>query len=139
MAARSSLPLTLATKIRRLVISAQPGAALPSEARLAAQFNVGRTTVREALKLVEQEGLIDVRHGSGRFARPHLSVERPISRYESVTDLLRSLGYQSTNRIVAREVRAASSDERSALALPAGAQVVALDRAGQSSDLVAHG
>ena len=128
MAPRSSLPLTLATKIRRLVISAQPGAALPSEARLAERFNVGRTTVREALKLVEQEGLIDVRHGSGRFARPHLSVERPISRYESVTELLRSLGYQSTNRIVAREVRAANSDERSALALPAGAQVVALDR-----------
>ena len=128
MAPRSSLPLTLATKIRRLVISAQPGAALPSEARLAERFNVGRTTVREALKLVEQEGLIDVRHGSGRFARPHLSVERPISRYESVTELLRSLGYQPTNQIVAREVRDASRDERSALALPVRALVVALDR-----------
>lgn len=128
MAQRSSLPLTLATKIRRIVVSAKPGSALPSEANLAERFNVGRTTVREALKLVEQEGLIDVRHGSGRYVRPHISVERPITRYESVTEMLRSLGYASTSQVVAREIRRGTADERSALALPAGSLVIALDR-----------
>lgn len=130
----NALPLTLATKIRRIVIAAKPGEALPSESRLAERFNVGRTTVREALKIVEQEGLIDVRHGSGRYARPHMSVERPITRYESVTDMLRSLGYVSTSRVVAKETREGTADERSALALAAGALVIVLDRVRYADD-----
>jgi len=128
MTQRNSLPLKIATMIRRIVIAAKPGSALPSEVILAERFSVGRTTVREALKLVEQEGLIDVRHGSGRYVRPSISVERPITRYESATELLRSLGYASTSQVVARETRTGTAEERSALALPKGAQVIALDR-----------
>ena len=43
-----------------------PGAMLPTEAELAVQFGVNRSTVREAIRLLEQEGLV-VRHGSKRL------------------------------------------------------------------------
>jgi GntR family transcriptional repressor for pyruvate dehydrogenase complex len=42
----------------------KPGDKLPSERELAAQFNVGRISVREALRMLEQAGLIFIKHGS---------------------------------------------------------------------------
>jgi DNA-binding GntR family transcriptional regulator len=40
-----------------------PGAALPSEPDLAAEFAVGRDTVRDSLALLRAEGLIETRRG----------------------------------------------------------------------------
>jgi DNA-binding FadR family transcriptional regulator len=40
-----------------------PGTTLPTELRMAAQFGVGRATVREALRLLEAQGLVHVRPG----------------------------------------------------------------------------
>lgn len=41
-----------------------PGAKLPSERELSNQFGTGRMVVREALRTLEQSGLIHIRHGS---------------------------------------------------------------------------
>lgn len=46
-----------------------PGAALPSERRLAETFGVSRTAVREALGVLEQRGLVTARRGAGHFVR----------------------------------------------------------------------
>ncbi len=45
----------------------QPGARLPSERELAAQLGVSRPSVREAIKTLEAEGRLEVRHGNGVF------------------------------------------------------------------------
>ena len=43
---------------------------LPGEQALAAQFSVSRQTLRQALAVLEQDGLIEKRCGSGSFLRP---------------------------------------------------------------------
>ena len=43
-----------------------PGTMLPTEAELATQFGVNRSTVRESIRLLEQEGLVE-RRGSKRL------------------------------------------------------------------------
>jgi len=50
----------------------QPGEKLPNETELAKQFNVGRSAVREALKVLELTGLLYVKRGynGGTFVRP---------------------------------------------------------------------
>jgi len=42
-----------------------PGERLPSERELCQIFNVGRPTIREALRTLSIMGLVDVKHGSG--------------------------------------------------------------------------
>ncbi|MFG1961486.1 GntR family transcriptional regulator [Nonomuraea sp. NPDC049028] len=46
-----------------------PGAALPSEAELRRRFAASRNTVRQALSVLEREGLVVAEHGRGRFVR----------------------------------------------------------------------
>ena len=41
----------------------EPGAELPSEPELAAQFQVSRLTVREAVRSLQARGLVETRHG----------------------------------------------------------------------------
>ena len=50
-----------------------PGAAVPSEAALVEQYGVSRGTARQALIELQGAGLIQVRHGKGRFVSPDLS------------------------------------------------------------------
>lgn len=52
------------------------GHRLPSEAELAAEIGVGRSSVREAVRLLARDGLLDVRHGVGTFvAQPPAGAE----------------------------------------------------------------
>ncbi|MEV7013738.1 FCD domain-containing protein [Streptosporangium sp. NPDC051022] len=55
------------------------GERLPSEVRLAEELGVGRSSVREAVRLLARDGLLDVRHGSGTFvvAPPPVTEETP--------------------------------------------------------------
>jgi len=47
-----------------------PGALMPSEAELVAQFGVSRMTVNRALRELQAEGLVDRIKGAGTFAAP---------------------------------------------------------------------
>ncbi|WP_309080445.1 GntR family transcriptional regulator [Zhihengliuella sp.] len=63
-----------------------PGALLPTESELGQLLNVSRTVVREALMLLEEDGLVRARRGVGRFVSPSLpriGIER-IHPYELV-------------------------------------------------------
>src|SRR5581483_8404116 len=42
-----------------------PGTVLPSEAEMLRQYDVGRTTLREALRILEVQGLLTIRPGPG--------------------------------------------------------------------------
>lgn len=47
----------------------QPGDRLPPERDLAERLSVGRSTVREALRGMQREGLVETRPGGGNFVR----------------------------------------------------------------------
>jgi len=58
----------------------KPGDKLPSEVELAKQFNVGRQTVREALRLLELSGFIAVQKGSNGGPIIQNTIQDAISR-----------------------------------------------------------
>ena len=45
----------------------EPGAKLPNEFELGERFGVGRSTIREAVKLLSSKGIVEVRRGSGTY------------------------------------------------------------------------
>lgn len=63
------LPDKAVEQIRELINSGalMPGDRLPGERELSARFSVGRTSVREALRVLEALGLIEIRPGAGAF------------------------------------------------------------------------
>lgn len=59
----------IAGRIEELILGSQlrPGDRLPPERDLATRFGVSRTAVREAIKLLEERGLLEPRNGRGAF------------------------------------------------------------------------
>ena len=59
--------------VRRLILSGDlnPGDKLPTEQELEKQLNVSRSSIREALRVLEFEGLVEVRRGSGTYVAPY--------------------------------------------------------------------
>lgn len=61
----------IADQLREVILSGalKPGDKLPSTKELAERFQVGRSTVREALSALKATGLVDIRQGEGCYVR----------------------------------------------------------------------
>jgi GntR family transcriptional repressor for pyruvate dehydrogenase complex len=61
----------VAEQIQKLVTEGvlKPGDRLPSERELAAQFGVGRSSLRDAIRTLEVMGVLESRHGAGTVIR----------------------------------------------------------------------
>ncbi|MCK9228394.1 MAG: FadR/GntR family transcriptional regulator [Syntrophorhabdaceae bacterium] len=57
----------ISTEIKKMIVKGvfKPGDKLPAESEIARQFNVGRQTVREALRMLELSGFISIQKGGG--------------------------------------------------------------------------
>jgi GntR family transcriptional regulator len=69
------LYLQVADSIKQLIVKRHwlPGEALPSEFRLAEEFNVSQGTVRKALNLLTDNKIVTRRQGVGTFVSEHTS------------------------------------------------------------------
>lgn len=80
--------------LRQLVQSGHyaPGDRLPSEIELSQQLGISRPTLREAMRMLEEEGAIVRRHGVGTF----LAVSRPV--IEGGLEVLESIDRMAERR-----------------------------------------
>ncbi len=73
----------VAAQIQRLVADGRlkPGDKLPPERELAEVFGVSRTSVRDAIRVLETQGLVEARHGEGTLVReiPIDAIVRPLA------------------------------------------------------------
>lgn len=127
---------TVALRLREAILAflarsgLAPGARIPTEAQLCATFGVSRPALREALKLLEQDGVIRVEHGRGRFltAAGTLQVDRPITTFESITQMARHHGYELETRVLSALEEAPPPNIAQRLRLRQGQTVIRLDR-----------
>lgn len=73
---------------------------LPSENELAEQYEASRSTVRQALKILEENGLIQRRHGLGSIVISHEKLLFPISGLTSYKELQASMGFTSETEVI---------------------------------------
>lgn len=105
------------------------GSSIPSEHELAERFNVSRATVREALKGLVQEGMLDCRHGKGYFVMSREAViHKPITQLQSVTELMADMGYTVENRVLRVREELPSPQVRRELQLGDGQTIIQLER-----------
>lgn len=104
----------------------RPGDPLPTEMAVAERLMVSRSTVREAMKLLEQEGLVETRRGMGRFASAlsGLRPERPMTKFESITKMMAELGHESTTKVVRVVTRESTPSEQVAFDVGPGFEVI---------------
>jgi GntR family transcriptional regulator len=110
--------------LRARIAEAGPGALLPSEPALAAEFGVARMTARAAMNRLEAEGLVERVPGRGTFVR-HRPQPRPAGTLMSFNDQVRGWGQLPSSRVLEAGLRQATADERDALGTE---QVVAIVR-----------
>lgn len=113
-----------------MIASLEPGARLPSEPKLAMQLGVSRATLREAMRTFETQGLIRRRQGAGTYVMLSTPViESGLEVLESIETLAQRIGLQVSVGGMELEHRAALEEERHALDLAPGGQVIRVARA----------
>ncbi len=89
-----------------------PGSLLPSENHFVEAFSVSRTTVRKALRNLEEQGFLERRQGQGTFLCYGKYTRRVSSTLDFVSHGQRS-GGRPTTKLLTREVRERSIAETS--------------------------
>jgi GntR family transcriptional regulator len=88
-----------------------PGSKLPSEDELAREFSVSRVSLREALRVLEEDGFIVRRHGSGTFVLDKKTVPiQTLSSIVSISTIFKRAGLE--DRFTKVEIRKIPSTQR---------------------------
>lgn len=91
---RLSLRHSIAHGLRRRVVAGDlsPGERLPSEPELARTLGVSRSSLRAAIALLEEDGLVQRLHGSGTYVTHRPLMRNDLSRNFGVSSMIANMG-----------------------------------------------
>lgn len=105
------------------------GHRLPSEHEMAQHFKVSRETFRAAVKLMEEEGKLLVKHGVGTFViEPLDSIPSSLEKLQSLSALIRLAGLQEGEMKETIRKVGAIPEYASALGINEGDEVIVIER-----------
>ncbi len=83
----------VAEQLRKAIVTGafEPGSQLPPEKELVEMLGVSRATLRESMRVLEEQGLIVRRHGIGTFVRTSPILQNLSLNY-GITKMIRSAG-----------------------------------------------
>lgn len=111
------------------------GERLPSEYEMANYFNVSRDTFRSAVKLLEQEGKLLVKHGIGTFViKPLSSIPSSLEKLQSMSSMIRIAGLKEgeTKEEITKDQ--CNREWAEALDIKEGTSVIILERIRTAND-----
>lgn len=115
--------------LHEIIQSADNGAQLPSEPKLASQLGVSRTILREALALHETQGSIVRRHGAGTFVvHTQPKIDSGLEVFDTVEALASKSGIEMRCTMLKILPRPANEDESTILGLMPDARVLHITR-----------
>ena len=100
---------------------------LPPESELEEMFHVSRTTVRKAIKMLSDDGIVTVRQGSGTIINGNRTTQN-YNKVNSVTESLKRKGYKVTTASMLIEVFPASLALAKELEIPINEKLARVQR-----------
>src|SRR5512141_2530896 len=105
----------------------RPGSQLPTEAELCEALGVSRTVVREALRVLEDEGLVARRHGVGTFVRNH-PILKNLNFNFGITEMIQSAGLKAGTSHLALLKENADKEKAEQLRVDIGTPLITVER-----------
>ena len=124
----SPMYMQLAHRLRLQIVDGKIGAgeAVPSERDLCDIMGASRVTVRKAIELLIEEGLLSRRQGSGTYVTPR--IQAPGSFLSSFSEDAEARGEATDTIWMMKTIAVATEEEVRLLELPAGSNVARLSR-----------
>ncbi|TVY01888.1 GntR family transcriptional regulator [Paenibacillus cremeus] len=107
----------------------QIGERLPSELLMAKEFGVSRETFRAAVRMLEEEGKLLVKHGVGTFVlRPLPTIPSSLEKLSSVGSMIRTAQLDEGESSVSVRIEGCSEEAAKALGIRPEDPVVVVER-----------
>lgn len=126
---RKTLTEIAQQELRQAIIGGtfRPGSQLPTEAELCEMLGVSRTVVREALRVLEDDGLVARRHGVGTFVRNH-PILKNLNINFGITEMIESAGLKSGTSHLAIQKETADEVKAERLRVQMGTPLITVER-----------
>ena len=112
----------------------QPGDQVPSESVLGEKFHVSRTTVRQALGELVNQGMLTRVQGKGTFVA-HPRIRQRLTRLTGFTEDFRARRMKPASQLLRQGIEPALARVASALRITEGTPVIVLERLRLADDL----
>src|SRR5215217_9422113 len=124
---RKTLTEIAQEELRQAIIGGtfQPGSQLPTEAELCDMLGVSRTVVREALRVLENDGLVARRHGVGTFVR-NLPIIKNLNFNFGITEMIESAGLKPGTSNLAIQKETADEEQAKQLHVELGTPLMTI-------------
>lgn len=102
------------------------GEQLPTEPQLAERFGVNRHTVRRALLVLAQAGLLSIEQGRGTFVRDQV-IDYPIGKRTRFSEIIAGQQHEPSGSLIDSDILAASKEIAERLEIETAGVVIRLD------------
>ena len=103
------------------------GDRIPAERQLAVKFGVSRMTLRQAIKTLEEEGMLERRLGSGTYVASQ-KVQEKMSGIMSFTEITQANGQIPSSKLISYQIGKPSLSEKERLNLNPDSEVLRMER-----------
>lgn len=110
------------------------GSKIPAERQLAQKFGVSRMTLRQAIKTLEDEGILEQRVGSGTYVA-NQKVQEKMSGIMSFTDITHANGQTPSSKLISYRFGKPSLSEMERLNLDDKQEVLRMERIRYADDV----